>query len=353
MWEITNHNDNEAEILLYDDIANFDDDKWGYISAKGLIHKIKALGNIQNITLRINSNGGNVFQAQAMYNFLRTHPANVTVRIDGIAASAASLVAMAGNKIIMPENSFMMIHNPAGGVMGESGDMREVADILDKIRDMIANAYVARTGQEREKIISLMDAATWMTANEAHELNFCDEVEKAVEITAMAVKDGIIFKNGFGFARIDENMNEKFPKNLATINIQNQVQTKPKEEKTEMDIKNTSDLEREFPELVAEIRQSAINTERERLKTLDSLNAVGREEIIAKAKYEEPKDARDVAIEILQADNKQRQINNLHQDASTINGVLQPQKDTPINRVDEEAAINSVVNEISRMRGYH
>ena len=353
MWEITNHNDNEAEILLYDDIANFDDDKWGYISAKGLINKIKALGNIQNITLRINSNGGNVFQAQAMYNFLRTHPANVTVRVDGIAASAASLVAMAGNKIIMPENSYMMIHNPAGGVMGEADDMREVADILDKIRDMIANAYVARTGQEREKIISLMDAATWMTANEAHELNFCDEVEKAVEITAMAVKDGIIFKNGFGFARIDENMNEKFPKNLATINIQNQVQTKPKEEKTEMDIKNTSDLEREFPELVAEIRQSAINTERERLKTLDSLNAVGREEIIAKAKYEEPKDARDVAIEILQADNKQLQINNLHQDASTINGVLQPQKDTPINRVDEEAAINSVVNEISRMRGYH
>ena len=70
MWEITNQSENETEILLYDDIANFDNDKWGFISAKGLINKIKALGNIQNITLRINSNGGNVFQAQAMYNFL-------------------------------------------------------------------------------------------------------------------------------------------------------------------------------------------------------------------------------------------------------------------------------------------
>ena len=352
MWKVTNQSENNAEILLYDTITDFDDERWGYTSAKGIINKIKALGKIENITVRINCVGGDVFQAQAMYNYLKSHPANITVRIDGLAASAASLVAMAGNKIIMPENSFMMIHNPAGGVMGEASDMREVADILDKIRDMIANAYVARTGQDREKIISLMDAETWMSATEAHELKFCDEVEKSVEITAMAVKDGIIFQNGFGFARIDENLSAKLPKNAVKINIQNKIKSTTKEGKNEMDIKNATELEQTYPDLVAEIRNTAIKTERERLKTLDSLNAVGREAIIAKAKYEEPKDARDVAIELLQADKAQAQLNALHQDAGAVNRALPPQKDIPADKADEETAMNAVVNEIKRMRGY-
>lgn len=352
MWEIKNQSGNEAEILLYDQIASFHDEDWGYTNARALVKEIKALGNIKNITLRINSVGGDVFQAQTMYNYLKSHPANITVRIDGLAASAASLVAMAGDKIIMPANSLMMIHNPSGLVWGESKDMKKEAAVLDMIRDIIASAYIEKTGLDREKINSLMDDETWLTAKEAHELKFCDEVEEAVEITAMAVKNGIIFKNGFGFARVDENLSAKFPKNAVNIKAKKTVANTPKEEKTEMDIKNVADLEREFPELVTEIRNTAVNTERERLKTLDSLNAQGREAIIAKAKYEEPKDARDVAIEILQADKTQEQLNALHQDAGAVNGALPPQKDIPSDKADEETAMNAVVNEIKRMRGY-
>lgn len=352
MWKITNQNDSEAEILLYDNIANFDDSEWGYISAKGLINKIKALGNIKNISLRINSNGGSIFQAQAMYSYLKSHPANITVRVDGIAASAASLVAMAGNKIIMPENSMMMIHNPAGGVMGEADEMRDMAEVLDKIRDSIANVYVSRTGQDREKIVQMMNDETWMTANEAHELKFCDEVEGAVDITATAEKSGIIFCNCFGFARIDKTLGAKFPINAVNINVQKKAKKTQKEEEKEMDIKNAADLEHAFPELVAEIRNTAVNTERERLKTLDSLNAHGRETIIAKAKYEEPKDARDIAIELLKADSVTAKMKDLHTDAGAVNDVLAPQKTTPDAKAEEEAAITAVVNEIRRMRGY-
>ena len=352
MWKITNQNDSEAEILLYDDIANFDSEQWGYMSAKSLINKIKALGDIQNITVRINSNGGDVFQAQAMYNYLKSHKANITVRVDGIAASAASLVAMAGNKIIMPENSMMMIHNPAGGCYGEADDMREVAEVLDKVRDMLANAYVAKTGQDREKIIRMMNDETWLTASESHELGFCDEIEEAVEIAAMAGKNGFILRNGFGFARVDGNLSAKLPENALKINIQNKTVSTPKEDKNEMEIKNVAELEAAYSDLVNEIRNSATNTERERLKTLDSLNAAGREEIIARAKYEEPKDARDVAIELLQADKVQAQMNALHADASAINGALTPQKTTPDARADFEAAVNAVSGEINRMRGY-
>ena len=360
MWKVTAKSDSEAEILLYDEIAGFNDENWGFINAKSLINKIKALGNIQNITLRINSVGGDVFEAQAMYSYLKTHPANITVRVDGLAASAASLVAMAGNKVIMPSNALMMIHNPAGGVWGEAEDMRDTAEILDKIRDTIANVYVAKTGLDREKVISMMDEETWLDATEAHNLKFCDEVEEAVEITAMAVKSGTIFCNGFGFSRIDENLSAKLPKNTVTINTPAREKDEAKEAQTEMEIKNTAELETAYPELAAQIRNAAdeaaysrgIQAERERLKALDSLNAPGREAIIMKAKYEDPKDARDIAIEILQTTNAQTQLTALHQDAGAVNVALPPEKDTPEDQAERDAAITAVANELNRLRGF-
>ena len=111
-------------------------------------------------------------------------------------------------------------------------------------------------------------------------------------------------------------------------------------------------MESAYPELVGEIRASAVNAERERLRTLDSLNAPGREGIIAKAKYEDPKDARDIAIELLQSDTAQAQLQALHQDAQAVNDALPPQKDTPEDKAEREAAIKAVANELNRMRGY-
>ena len=354
MWKVTAKSDTDAEILLYDIISDFESEACGYVNARGLINRIKALGNVENITLRINSVGGDVFEAQAMYSYLRSHPANITVRVDGLAASAASLVAMAGNRIIMPTNALMMIHNPAGGVWGEAEDMRDTAEILDKIRDTIANVYIARTGLEREKVISMMDSETWLTATEAHELKFCDEVEESVTATAMAVKGGTIFLSGFGFTRIDENLSAKLPENTVMMRAENKAVSKPEEEKNEMgtEIKNVVDLESAYPELVGEIRASAVNAERERLRTLDSLNAPGREGIIAKAKYEDPKDARDIAIELLQSDTAQAQLTALYQDAQAVNDALPPQKDTPEDKAEREAAIKAVADELNRMRGY-
>ena len=360
MWKVTAKSDSEAEILLYDEISEFEAENWGLMNAKGLINRIKALGNVKDITLRINSVGGDVFEAQAMYSYLKSHPANITVRVDGLAASAASVVAMAGNKVIMSTGSLMMIHNPAGGVWGEAEDMRDTAEILDKIRDTIANVYIAKTGLDREKIISMMDEETWMSATEAHNLKFCDEVEESVAVTAMAMKGGTIFKSGFGFARIDEFLSAKLPKNAVKIDTLPERKEEPKEAKTEMDIKNVAELEKAYLEFAGEIRNTAsdegyqrgVQAERERLKALDSLNAPGREAIIAKAKYEEPKDARDIAIEILQATNAQTQLTALHEDAGAIDGALPPEKTTPDAKAEADAAINAVANELNRLRGY-
>lgn len=345
MWKITNKTEQEAEILLYDIIGSSED---GHGSAKKIITQIQALGEIAKINLRINSVGGDVFEAQAVYSYLKSHNAKIEVRIDGIAASAASLIAMAGDVITMPENALMMIHNPAGGCYGEAAEMLKLAEILDKIRETLASVYVARTGLDREKILAMMDSETWLTAQEAQELGFCDKVEKAAKIAAVAMNEGVIVRNILGAARLDNDFCAEL-KNKAKFTICEYTQNTKGE--SEMKIENTKELEANYSELVSKIRDEATLAERERLKLLDSLNSEGCEEIITKAKYEEPKDARDVAMEILTAKRNQAQINALHSDARPIDDVLIPQKTIRDTNQEEQTAINSVVNEIKRMRG--
>ena len=119
-----------------------------------------------------------------------------------------------------------------------------------------------------------------------------------------------------------------------------------------MEIKSVAELENAFPDLVNEIRNAAVNAERGRLKALDELNYPGRESIIAKAKYENPQDVRDIALKLLQADKATRQMNALHQDAGAVNEALSPQM-TPNATTEKEFATNLVLNEMKRMRGIH
>lgn len=169
--------DNTAEISIFDEIG-----MWG-VTAKDFIAELKKI-TAKQITLSINSPGGSVFDALAMYNALRSTGAEITGRVMGIAASAASLILMAADKRVMPANSFLMVHNPIGGAYGNAEDMREIADILDKIGASLVSTYVARTGKTEDEVRALLAAETWMTAAEAVELGFADEVEEALKIAA-------------------------------------------------------------------------------------------------------------------------------------------------------------------------
>ena len=128
------------------------------------------------ITVWINSPGGDCVAAAQIYNMLMDYPADVTVRIDGIAASAASVIAMAGTKVQMSPVSVMMIHNPLTVVMGDSDEMRRAIQLLDEVKESIINAYEIKTGLSRTKLSHLMDGETWMNAKKALELGFCDEI---------------------------------------------------------------------------------------------------------------------------------------------------------------------------------
>ena len=129
-----------------------------------------------DITLWINSPGGDCIAAAQIYNMLSEYPGKVTVKIDGIAASAASVIAMAGNDVQMSPVSMMMIHNPATIAWGDHTEMKKAMELLDAVKESIINAYVLKTGQSRAKLSHLMDAETWMDANKAVELGFADGI---------------------------------------------------------------------------------------------------------------------------------------------------------------------------------
>lgn len=165
----------ERTLLLNGTIAEeswFDDD----VTPKAFKDELDA-GN-GDITVWINSPGGDCFAAASIYNMLMDYKGKVTVKIDGLAASAASVIAMAGDKVIVSPVSMIMIHNPMTMAAGDKGDMQKAIEMLESVKDSIINAYANKTGLSRNKLSRLMDDETWMDANKAVELGFADEIMK-------------------------------------------------------------------------------------------------------------------------------------------------------------------------------
>ncbi len=129
-----------------------------------------------DITVWINSPGGDCIAAAQIYNMLKAYAGNVTVKVDGIAASAASVIAMAGDKVLMSPVSLMMIHNPSTLAFGDHNDMQKAIDMLNEVKESIINAYTIKTGLSRAKLSHLMEDETWMNSEKAMELGFCDGV---------------------------------------------------------------------------------------------------------------------------------------------------------------------------------
>ena len=146
-----------------------------------------------NITVWINSPGGDCVAAAQIYNMLMDYKGDVTVKIDGIAASAASVIAMAGTRVLMSPTSLMMIHNPLTIAIGDTGEMQKAIDMLSEVKESIINAYEIKTGLTRPKLSQLMDAETWMNANKAVELGFADDLLFKADSENAAAKDSFVF----------------------------------------------------------------------------------------------------------------------------------------------------------------
>lgn len=169
---------NEADIYIYDEIGY-----WG-VTAKQFVNDLKALGDVSHINLHINSPGGDVFDGIAIFNALKHHGAAITVHIDGLAASMASVIAMVGNPVIMPENTMMMIHKPWGFAGGDANDMRDYADLLDKVESVLIPAYAAKTGKTSDEIAAMLEDETWLDGAECLAMGFADQVIPSLQVMA-------------------------------------------------------------------------------------------------------------------------------------------------------------------------
>lgn len=181
-YRIDDRDAEEATVEIYDEIGH-----WG-VTAKNFTRDLGKLSDsTKAINLRINSPGGSVFQGLTIASRLREHPAKVNVTVDGVAASIASVIAMAGDTIKMAQGAQMMIHNPSGVVLGGSAEMRKMGDLLDKIaRDSIASAYQARAGGDVQDWLDRMAAETWYSADEAVAIGLADTAEGAQDEDSLA-----------------------------------------------------------------------------------------------------------------------------------------------------------------------
>ncbi len=159
---------------------------WDGISAKEVMAKLASVPEGEDINVSIHSTGGDMMDGLAIYNALKMHDSKVAVTIAGLAASSASVIAMAGDEIKIPENAYIMIHNPWGYVSGESKDFEEAASLFKQFEETCARVYAGRSGKDVDEIQSMLDESTWLDGAQAVEMGFADTVVDAVKIAALA-----------------------------------------------------------------------------------------------------------------------------------------------------------------------
>lgn len=262
-WEIKNEAENDtAEILIYGQIA---DQSWwdSDVDAKQFADDLKACGG-KDITLRINSPGGDIFAAQAIYSMLKTYKGKVTAHIDGICASAATVVACGADAIVMPRNALYMIHNPMAVIMDrmDAEALTKMAETMEKVKSIIVSVYVAKAGEKsnEEEISKLMDDETWMDAEDALSKGLIDEIDDYQVQTQM--KAGLMVVNSVSMP-VDE---KEMPK------IKNIIARKGKAEMNDSEI--ISKIKAVLGMEPKENKEDAkVVAERKRLEELDALKA--------------------------------------------------------------------------------
>lgn len=319
-------NPKSADLILYGPISEYS--WWGdEVTPKQFAKDLKDLGDIDELHVRVNSGGGDVFAGQTIYSLLRSFKAKKIVHIDGLAASIASVIVMAGDTVIMPKNATLMIHNPAVWARGEASELREWADILDKIRDGIIEVYQAKSGMEREELVALMDKETWMNADEAKEYGFVDEVEELQ--VAASVNAGVLNLNGVTFDLAAFKVKPPFA--ATEPKKQNNRGGKPMEITAQVVAEQHPQVHKE---LVEQGRQAGAQAERARIKTLNDLAVPGNTEVaqIIAAAIESGDTAEATALKVVAAVKKtgaqppaqpgnQTELANLIKDAGALSGI--------------------------------
>ncbi|MEF3312622.1 Clp protease ClpP [Paenibacillus sp. GYB004] len=351
-----------AELTLYAPIE--DQESWWYdsVTPKGVMRSLKNLGNVSEITVRINSNGGSVFAGLAIYQYLKDHSATITIKVDGLAASAASIIAMAGDNIVMGTGAMIMVHNPWTYVVGEARELRETADMLDKISESLISVYKERTGKDEAALKQMLDASTWLTGDDAVAKGFADEVDRKTKVSA-SIKNGIATFNNQrfdlrAFASIPPLPEGDEDDDTLEETTEEQEELSPEGAKgDEETVKDLAELQAKYPDIFKAAVSAGVQQERTRITELNALaDAPGAAAIVAVA-ISEGKSAAEAAIDIVKA-SKERLTDegNRRQNDAKNSGIDKvPPDEAPENKDDPEATsqaeADAIVAEYKNLRG--
>lgn len=351
---VANQEGNTAELLLYGEISEY---SWygDEITPEVFNNDLKAIGAVDEITVRINSGGGDVFAAVAIYTRLKEHKAKVAVKIDGWCASAATIIAMAGDTIEISVGGIFMIHDPMAGLLGYYNveELNKISKELEAIKQSIVNCYMTVTEMSEDEIKNLMTEEKWFTAEEAVEAGFCTsvmfgEVETTVENAEKIIVNSVEI-NLEGYRTV--------PKGLLgyTNSLNNNTNVKNDKEENEMTLE---ELKQKHPELVNAIRTEAttgngaatteaVDAERARIKAIDEITLPGFEDMATKAKYEQPISAEAFAMQIIAEQKKQGQtfLNDREEDV-TDSGVkdVTPVSNKGFKQGEEEDPFGDIID---------
>ena len=293
-WNIMKNDEaKSADIVMYGTIGS--DEYWDDVCDKTIKEEIGNLGDVENINVHINSPGGSVFAAVAIANTLKNHKAKVTGFIDGLAASAATIITSACDVVKMPKNALFMIHNPLTWAYGNKQELEKTGVLLDKVKDSILETYLTKAKDKtKEELSALMDEEKWFNAEEAKEYGFVDEIVGEVE--NLQNVNNLLIVNSLAF---DISKFKNFPGSNPTEPV-----TEPVPEPTQNTATNTGEMtvekfKADYPELYENIVNSAIQGERNRIEAIENLEIAGFDDAVNTAKFKEPLDAANLALKIL------------------------------------------------------
>ncbi|MDQ0114366.1 head maturation protease, ClpP-related [Paenibacillus harenae] len=348
-----------AELTIYAPIE--DEESWWYdsVSPKGVMRALKNMGNVDEVIVRINSPGGSVFAGLAIYQYLKDHKAKVTVKVDGLAASAASVIMMAGDTIIMGTGAMVMAHNPWTIAMGEAKDFRETADMLDQVQKSIISVYEERTGKTGDDLKAMMDATTWMTADEAVAMGFADEIDRKTKVSA-SIKNGIATFNNQRFDLRAFASIPVLPEDTEDDEEEPATEPPPVSGEGDEDVKDLEELKSKHPDIYKAALQAGIQAgikdERDRITELNALaDAPGAAEIVAKA-IADGGSAAQAAMDIVKASKERLTEEGQRRARDAQNSGLDkvpPDEapETPTAEATAQAEADAIVAEMKKLKG--
>lgn len=318
-WNVKTE-DKKSQLDLFGYVGGAKDDPWGKgFNEHEFLEDFRQIPSDSALEISINSFGGAVYTALSIYTLLKAHKGQITFRIDGAAMSAATIItSVPGAKVIMPKGAMMMIHKVSSIAMGNTDDLRKVADDMEKLEQNILDIYAEKTGKSIEEIKEKVDAETYFTAEEAVEFGLADEIDDSKVVENRSIGDVVMI----GGLEVQAKYFANAPKGF--IKADSPSETAIKKEAPVMDLEM---LKAEYPDLVQAIRSEAIkegaDAERARIQAIEEIAVAGHEGLVNAAKFDGVTTAESLAVQMWKAEKARnaRMLDARQEDAKALAGL--------------------------------